>query len=173
MLRGLTIARHFVMAIKATRNATCGSQEFRTPSVFSGPDPIETTIVDVFIVDLQRDNKTITTKGADGKDVTKGFIVFQTDKSNEEFIFLTSLLRTRTGLDKEENLISIAPQGTFIEKVRTLLATVSSPATLDKVVNTLTALKTTKIRITNRSYFARTTDGRVYEAFIRDIDIVE
>lgn len=160
------------MAIKATRNATCGTQEFRQPSIFSGPDPIETTVVDVFIVDLQRDNKTITTKDADGKDVTKGFIVFQTDKSNEEFLFLTSLLRTRTGLDKEENLISITPQGTFIEKVRTLLASVSSPATLDKVVNVLTQLKGTKIRITNRSYFARTTDGRVYEASIRDIDIV-
>lgn len=160
------------MAIKATRNATCGSQEFRTPSVFSGPDPIETIVTDVFIVDLQRDNKTITTKGADGKDVAKGFIVFQTDKSSEEFIFLTSLLRTRTGLNAEENLISIVPQGTFIEKVRTLLSSVPSPATLDKVVNTLTVLKGTKIRITNRAYFARTTDGRVYEASIRDIDIV-
>jgi len=162
------------MAIKATKNATCGTQEFRMPSIFSGPDPIETTVVDIFIVDLVgRDGKLITTKDDKGKDVTKGFIVFKTDKSEEEFLFLTSLLRTRTGLDQEENLISITPKGTFIDKIKTLLATVSSPATLDKVVNTLTALKNTKIRITNRAYYSRTKDGTVYEAYVRDIDIVE
>lgn len=160
------------MAMKATINATCGSQEFRTPSVFGGPDPIETTIDNVLIVTIVRDGKTIQTKDADGKSVDKGFVVFKTNKSDEEYLFLTSLLRTRTGLDQEENLISITPQGTFVEKVRTLLASVPSPATLDKVVNTLTVLKGTKIRITNRPYFARTTDGRVYEASVRDIDII-
>lgn len=159
------------MAITVSRNSTCGTQEFRQPSAFGAEG--EFVLDDVDIVSMKRNGADVTTKGDDGKDVVKGFIGLFTDKAPNEPIFLTSIYRTRTGLDAQENLISVASKGTFVDKLHELTDNIEKPATLQRVVDTLKQLKGTRVRYQSVPYFARTTDGRVYEAHVRNYNIVK
>ena len=145
-----------------------GQQTFRTPSVFT--DGSVFTVNSVNIVNLTVDGKVVTL--SDNDPTPKGFVVFQTTLG-QEVLHLSSLLKSRTGLDEAQKLRSFAPEGDFVAAAKAAIAALGVSPTLQQVRDALaTALQGKQVRCTWRNFFGIAKDGRTYETHVRDFNFV-
>lgn len=143
-----------------------GQQTFRTASVYT--DGSVFNIVDVQIINLSVDGKLVTLSDTDP--TAKGFVVFKTTLG-EEVLHLSTLLKSRTGLDEEQKLKSFAPKGTFVAAVKTAISSLGQSPTLEKVRDTVrSAAQGKSVRCTWTNFFGIAKDGRTFDTHVRDFD---
>lgn len=152
--------------ISKTSDTAITVQKFATPSVFA--DGTTFRFVEAQCVTLADQNGVTITDKATGK--PRGYVALVTSISAEEPLFLNALLRSRTGYDASENLITMRPQGAFIDEIRSVVASLREP-TLQNVCDALNSRldKNADHVVRHRPFFGKGDYG-YYDRTIRDIE---
>ena len=147
-------------------DASVKAQRFATPSVFT--DGTTFRFVEAQVVSLaDRNGATIVDK-ATGQ--PRGYVAILTSASEDEALFLNALLRSRTGYDAKENIVTLRPQGAFVDEVRGIVSSLKD-ATLQSVCDALNGRlrKDVDHTVRLRSFFGKGDYG-YYDRALRDIE---